>query len=119
MELRQVEGANGIRQLETHGNITRDGWAHDYDPFTQVVGSDAYDKSTVLNLEHSDYIDSTGVAWLLTSTNKFRQHGQQLVVHSPKPMVAQLLKLMRMHLSLHIAADINEALKKLHVTDAE
>jgi anti-anti-sigma factor len=113
VELKQLSSEGEILRVETLGKITRDGWPPNYDPLVECCGDGLYDRRLLLNLENSGHIDSTGVEWLLEANKKFTQRGGAMVLHSAKPMITELLRMMRMQLVLHLAADEQEAKEKL------
>ncbi|MEQ8788996.1 MAG: STAS domain-containing protein [Pirellulaceae bacterium] len=114
MELSLQTSIDGAVRIDTLGKITRDGWPPHYDPLVECYGSnEIYSQRLLLNLENSGHIDSTGVEWLLEANKKFNQNSGVMVLHSAKPMITELLKMMRMHLVLHIASDEMEARHKL------
>ncbi|HVW39086.1 MAG TPA: STAS domain-containing protein [Pirellulales bacterium] len=91
-------------RIESEGLATRDG-ADDPDSRFDAIGGDAiYTRKVLLDLSKCHYVDSMAIGWLLSCHRKFSERGGALVVHSPSPIVLQILKLMRMELVLHLAA---------------
>lgn len=75
------------------------------DPLEQVLGPGCFTRRVLLDLEGADFIDSSGISWLIVAHKHFRQGGGRLVLHSLPPRVSQVLHFLHMHLVFHIAAD--------------
>ncbi len=109
MEIKVVRYENDVVRVDVLGSITRDGWGGHREPLANVFGDDVYRQTVLLNLGNSNHLDSTGVEWLLTAHRRFVQNGGKLIIHSAKPMMQQILKMMRMDLVLNLAADEEKA----------
>lgn len=105
MEIKIVRLEDKMIGVSTLGKITRDGWTSQRDPFGELFGPDIYNKSVLLSLGLSEAMDSTGVEWLLAAHRRFQAAGGKLVVHSAKPVMNQILKMMRIDLVLNLAPD--------------
>ncbi len=109
MEIKVVRFENDVVRVDVLGKISRDGWAVNHEPLVKVFGEDIYTKTVLLNLSNSNYLDSTGVEWLLTAHRRFVHGGGKLIIHSAKLMMQQILKMMRMDLVLNLAPDEEKA----------
>jgi anti-anti-sigma factor len=112
MEVKLLHTDNGSVHVETAGVISREEITSGRDPFEALAGPDVYRRRVLLNVSKCNYLDSTGVGWLLACHRRFQEGGGMLVVHSATPVLLQILKMMRMDLALHLAADEAAALKK-------
>lgn len=101
---------DGIFRIDVAGKISKDGWPPNRDPLVSRFGPDVYAATVLMNLQSAQYIDSTGVEWLLFCHSRCEQAGGRLVVHSPNPLTDQLLRMMRMDLTLNLAANEQDAL---------
>ena len=104
MRLKLSTQEGEIVLMESEGLAARDS---DDDPagrFEAIGGDAIYTRKVLLDLSKCQYVDSMAIGWLLTCHRKFSERGGALVVHSPSPIVLQILKLMRMELVLHLAA---------------
>ena len=108
--LKQLTSDSDIVRFAAIGKITRDGWTDHKEPLAEMFGEDIYRRKCLLSLNHAMYVDSTGVEWLLTTNQRFLEHGGMLILHSPTPASKQLLKTMRMDLVLNIVDDEKSAL---------
>ena len=57
------------------------------DALKQVLGSDAFRQTVLLDLAGVDYVDSSGVSWLLVAHSRFAEEGGRLILHSAVPRV--------------------------------
>jgi len=110
MNLKLLTSDGELVRFEAVGKITRDCWGQQADPLTSLFGDGVYQHKCLISLSHSLYIDSTGVEWLLTAHQRFHREGGMLILHSATPAAKQLLRIMRMDLVLHMAANEREAI---------
>jgi anti-anti-sigma factor len=111
MNLKLLTSDGELVRFEAVGKITRDGLGRQADPLSSLFGDGVYQHKCLISLSHSLYIDSTGVEWLLTAHQRFHREGGILILHSATPATKQLLRIMRMDLVLHIAANEREAVE--------
>jgi len=111
MQLSLLSTDDGVIRIQCEGNVSQQNIQPGSDPLEVLLGSDCYDRTVLLNLERTEYIDSSGVSWLMGRHKRFLSGGGKLILHSIPPMVNQVLQLLRMTTILHIAADENAARK--------
>lgn len=99
----------GTVRISSSGRITQEAVAAGEDPIERLAGSDAYSRRLLLDLSGSDYMDSSGVSWLLRCHKRCKDRGGMLVIHSLAPMVLQILKVLRMDQVFSIAPDEKSA----------
>ena len=113
MEL-SIQGEDGdLIQVALSGRITQDQIAINADPLLDVVGAKAYASKVLLDMRDADFMDSSGLSWLLTSHKHFKDGEGRLILHSVPPVVLNVLKVLRMHMVFEIADNEDEARKKL------
>ena len=98
-----------VLNVEAIGRVSRNGLPPGGDPLEDMLGQDVFGQGLLLGLEKCEYLDSSGVEWLLHCHNRFERSGGRLVIHSAKPKVMQLLRIMRMPMILRIAEDLEKA----------
>ena len=76
--------------------------------------SDIHSRRVLFDLSGTDYIDSTGVSWLLTCHKKCREAGGKMIIHSLNPLVKQVLQVLRLDRVLHIAENAEKARAELN-----
>jgi anti-anti-sigma factor len=114
IDLRILESESDVVRIALVGRLSHDGWPADFDPLADLIGGDVYGKSVLLDLARSNYLDSSGVSWLLESNKRFQQAGGALVLHSATPLTTQFLRMMRMDLVLLLVTDEAAAREKLN-----
>src|SRR5262245_8027638 len=92
----EIRGEGEFSQVRTEINVN---------PFEQLLGAEAFRRKVMVNLEAVDYLDSSGIGWLVVCHKNFRQHGGRLVLYNLPPRILQILQFCRMELLLHLAAD--------------
>lgn len=78
------------------------------EPLGDLLGPNAYSRLVLLNLNGASYLDSSGVGWLLTCHKRFRNAGGKIVVHSLHPLVANVMKVLKLERVLTIADNATE-----------
>ena len=111
MKLTAVSGEPGLMRLESAEDITLLDFHDGLNPLDGMLGADGYAGTVLLNLAKSNYIDSTGVGWLIQSHGRFQKGGGRLVLHSIAPMVNHCFRVLGMYDVLHIVANEAAALK--------
>ena len=100
-----ISAAGRITQLRISSNES--------DPLSELLGGDAYTRDVLLDLKSTDFMDSSGVNWLIRSHKRFKENGRRMVVHSVPPVVRNVIRVMRLDLLIEMADDEAEAIKKI------
>ena len=66
------------------------------DPLIELLGPGAYARQVRLDLRETTYMDSSGVGWLLLCHKRMRQAGGKLVLVDPHPVVANVLRILKL-----------------------
>ncbi len=111
MELELVSAGGDLVRIRLIGRVVRTDSVSDPDPLARVAGQDVYKNSVLLDLSESDYIDSSGLSWLLVCHKRFCEAGGQLLLHSLAPSVKETIRMMRLDLVLNVADDESAALE--------
>jgi anti-anti-sigma factor len=61
-----------------------------------VHNPDIYKRRVLFDLSGVDYVDSSGVSWLLTCHKRCREAGGKLVLHSITPLVMQVIRVLKL-----------------------
>ena len=99
---------DGITTVAIAGRITFGTLEPGQDPLVREM-PDIYSRRLLLDLSGTDYIDSTGVSWLLTCHKRCREAGGRLGLHSLNPLVKQVLQVLKLDRVLHIAENAEKA----------
>jgi anti-anti-sigma factor len=97
---------HGIVHVTTSGDIAgtdlSDGPAN---PFHVLLGPDWAVKRVILAMEHTSYIDSAAVGWLIMCQREFKKSGGALVLFNVPESVRQVLGLLKIQKLIPMAAD--------------
>lgn len=64
-------------------------------PISETLGQGWSANQVMVDLSHTDYIDSSAIGWLIQTNTEFKRNGGALVLHSIPPMVQQVLGLLK------------------------
>jgi hypothetical protein len=95
----------GLVRAAAHGPISQTRFRSDANPLEGVLGPTGYARKVLLSLEGTDYIDSSGISWLIVNHKHFQQAGGLLVLYALPPRVKQVLEFTRMNTVLRLADD--------------
>ena len=102
-----------VAWFQLSGRIAQDSLPNDGNPLAQAAGQDVYSRRVLLDMEPVEFLDSSGIGWLLSMNRQFREQGGALALHSVPPLVANALKLLRLHKIMTIAEDVKAAERSL------
>lgn len=100
-------------KVSVSGKIVQASFQPDVEPIQQLVGDDVYAKRLTLDMRGVDFLDSSGVGWLLKCHRRFRDSGGRLVLHSLPPNVANVLRVLHMDKVLCVVSSETAAIKLL------
>jgi anti-sigma B factor antagonist len=83
-------------RVAVSGRITQGECGPYQEPLSQLLGPNAYARRVVLDLSDAAYIDSSGIGWLLTCHKRMKEAGGNLTLLSPQPVVANVLRVLRL-----------------------
>src|SRR4051812_21238123 len=102
---------NGIVRVAAEGNITTQDFQSpdNKNPLEKLLGVTWFTNKVMMNLDRTDYIDSSAIGWLIGSQRAFKEGGGMLVVHSIQPSVRQILDLLKIGKVVPLVPDEAEA----------
>lgn len=101
--------SDACSEVRLSGRITSDVVANRGNHLREVLGESALSGRLLVDLGGTDFLDSSGIGWLLEQHRKCKRAGGHLVLHSIPPMVSRVIQLMNLHHAFHIAADAASA----------
>jgi anti-anti-sigma factor len=110
MDLRRVSDDEQALRLQLVGRVVQDDLDPERDPLDALLGDRPRDRPVLVNLAKAEYIDSSGLAWVLVWHKRLREVGGKLVLHSIPVHVMETLQILRMDLVLYLARDESAAL---------
>jgi anti-anti-sigma factor len=78
------------------GQVTQRELGPIQEPLVELLGPTAYSRLVLLDLSDTSFMDSSGVGWLLTCHKRMRQAGGKLTLHAPHPVVANVLRVLKL-----------------------
>jgi anti-anti-sigma factor len=104
LQLRLQSDAEFLK-IDFIGQLTREGWPLGFDPFNEHCGEGVYTSKVLVNLSQLNYVDSSGLSWLVASNKRFQNAGGALILHSASSLTRRFLELARLGKVLQLAAD--------------
>ena len=109
MKLLVKSDDGAVLSLLCEGPITLPQVQQGLKPLEELLGPAGYGRRVLFDLEKTNFIDSSGVSWMLVCHKEFTRAGGQIVFYAAPPLVRQTLDLLRMSLVLHLTADEKSA----------
>ncbi len=97
-------------QVQCAGDVCLPDFRPENDPLVKLLGPQVYSRKLLLNMEKTNFLDTSGVSWLISCHEQCHRAGGVLVLYAVPPRVRDVLQLLRMEHLLHTAADIATAL---------
>jgi anti-anti-sigma regulatory factor len=109
MKLSVKADDGSVLLVQCEGVITVTQVQQGLQPLEELLGPAGFSRRVLFDLAKTNFIDSSGVSWMLVCHKEFVHAGGRIVFHSAPPLVRQTLDLLRMNLVLYLAADENAA----------
>ena len=110
LKLTVVSDEADLLRVQCEGEISQVKFQLNDNPLESLVGPSVYSRKLLLNLDRVEFLDSSGISWLVVSHKNFQQHGGMLILHSIPPRIFQVLQFTRMDRLLRMADDEAAAL---------
>jgi anti-anti-sigma factor len=101
----ELPDAAGNVCVKCVGQISQSRFAGTTDPLADLLGPTGHSRKVRLDLERVDYIDSSGIGWLVGSHRRFNEGGGQLILARVPPVVEQVLRFCGLENLFHIERD--------------
>jgi anti-anti-sigma factor len=105
LKLTVVSDEGDLLRVQCEGEISQVKFQLNDNPLESLAGPDIYRRRLLLNLDRVEFLDSSGISWLVVSHKNFQQGGGMLVLHSIPPRINQVLQFTRMDRLLRMAED--------------
>ena len=105
MELKKSDDDSDVMRLFASGEITQRDLSADDEPIADLIGQDVYRQKVLIDLGQTNYIDSSGIGWLLRCHSRFAKQGGMMVLHSTPPVVQNVLNVLRLDVVFNLADD--------------
>jgi anti-anti-sigma factor len=117
MQLSHETTPEGLTRVRCAGKVDLVEFQHGRDPLVNLLGPQVYRGRVLFDLSQIEYIDSSGIGWLVVTFKRFCQAKGTIVFHSPSRFVRDTLDLLRLDLVLPLAEDEAAARAKVLVQD--
>jgi hypothetical protein len=74
-------------------------------PLEKLAGPGVFARRILFSLGRTTFLDTSGIAWMLSCHKRCLKAGGRIVFHSAPPLIDDTLKVLRMELILNLAAD--------------
>lgn len=113
MEINVTADDGEVLRIEGSGPITQGDVSRFDDPMRDLLGEAGFARKVVFGLANVEYIDSSGMSWLMACHKRCRKEGGKLVIHSVPPVVMEVIKILKFHQVLRLAKNEKAALAEV------
>ena len=99
--------------IDVVGGITQKQLSQSEEILPKLVGKDVFSRKVIFNLEKNDFVDSSGITWLLICHKRCIENGGRMALHSIPQLVMNVLKILRMETVFEIADNEADAISKV------
>jgi anti-anti-sigma factor len=82
-------------------------------PLEKLLGPTTFTRKVILNMENVNFLDSSGLSWLVACHKRFQQQGGRMILCSISPRIFQVLNFCRMDRLFAVTEDEAEARARL------
>jgi anti-anti-sigma factor len=105
LKMTVVSEEGDLVRVQCEGEVSQVKFQLNDNPLESLVGPSVYTRKLLMNLDRVEFLDSSGISWLVVSHKNFQQQGGLLVLYSIPPRIHQVLQFCRMDKLLRLAAD--------------
>ena len=109
MKLTLISRTPELTLVACEGHVTQITLDAGGDPLEALLTTGAWADSILMDLSQAQFIDSSGVGWMLKCHKHCKQAGGRIIYHSAPPLVRQTLELLQMGRVLFLAKDAKAA----------
>ena len=119
LQLESIE-KDGIVKIATSGNITgADLDATGPNPVEHILGKNWTQSRVLLNMEETQFIDSSAIGWLIGTSKQLKDGGGVMVMYNVQPSVRQVLDMLRVGRVVPLVEDEAAAKAAVHEATAD
>ena len=109
LELSLQEDEQDLLQIQCAGDVVLPDFQPDNDPLVKFLGPQVYSRKLLLNMEKTNFLDTSGIGWLISCHKQCQQAGGILVLYAIPTRARYILQLLHMDHLLHLAPDLEAA----------
>jgi anti-sigma B factor antagonist len=101
----EIPDADGGIRVKCVGHVSQSRFPGLSDPLADLLGPGGHARKVRLDMERVDYIDSSGIGWLVGNHKRFHEAGGQLILSRMPPVVEQVLRFCGLENLFHIETE--------------
>jgi anti-anti-sigma factor len=105
MKLTVVSDDGNVVRVQCEGEISQIRFQSEGNPLENLLGPGCYARKVILDLQRADWIDSSGISWLVRTHTDFQRQSGAIVLYSVAPRVADVLRFCKMDRIFRMAGD--------------
>jgi anti-anti-sigma factor len=109
MKLSVAADDGTVVHVRCEGEISEIRFQAEGNPLENLLGPGCYARKVILDLERADWIDSSGINWLVRTNTAFKSAGGAFVLFALARRVDEVLRFCKMDRIFRIAADETKA----------
>jgi anti-anti-sigma factor len=110
MKMSMISNDDNLVHVRCEGTISQAEFIGETEPLGELLASvGGTRRKVLLDLERANFIDSSGIGWLLICHKHLREDGGELIIHSVPPLIEQVLELVKLPKIIHVAGDAASA----------
>ena len=96
MKIDNLTRDGDVTSIRLNGSVTQAIVSSFGDPFREQLGAGIYERTLIVDLGGIEWLDSSGIGWLLGCLKKFRQSGGRLILHSVPSRVSDVFRVLNL-----------------------
>jgi anti-anti-sigma factor len=110
MDIKKLDQRDDVLHLRVVGRVDLESLGTRNEPIGERYGPGVYQGKILLDLAEVEYLDSSGVGWLLRCHRRSREAGGRFVIYGVPELVLQVLRVLRLDTVLDLVETENDAL---------
>ena len=109
LELSLQADEQDFLQIQCAGDAVLPDFQPENDPLAKFLGPQVYSRKLLLNMEKMNFLDTSGIGWLISCHEHCQRAGGILVLFAIPTRARYILQLLHMDRLLHLATDLAAA----------
>lgn len=105
MQVKQIEKGSDFVHLKVIGQVSESHFEPNCEPLAEYLPESLDKLHLHLDMSDTDFIDSSGVGWLIRWNQKMEDHQGALLLHAPTPNVQRAIQLLKLDRLLKIRTE--------------
>lgn len=105
MNLELCSEDSDLVQVGCTGEVSQIRFRSGGNPLEELLGPACYGRKVLVDFGRAEWIDSSGISWLIATHQRFDHGGGMLVLHSLPPRVRSVLQFCKIDGVLNVAED--------------